>query len=148
MHRTYALTIALVLAAAFSAEGADERPSAGSVFRVIINPANPTTTIDRKALAELFLKRSTRWSNGEVVRPVDLDAESALRKKFSTEVLSRSVPAVKSYWQQVIFSGRDVPPPELDSDEEVVKFVLKNVGAVGYVSGTTPLNGAKVLTVN
>jgi len=62
-------------------------------------------------------------------------------------VLKRSVEAVKGYWQQRIFSGHDVPPPEFDSDDDVVKYVLKHEGAVGYVSGNANLNGSKVLTV-
>jgi hypothetical protein len=35
----------------------------------------------------------------------------------------------------------------LDSDDEVVTYVLKHAGAVGYVSVEAKLNGAKVLTV-
>jgi hypothetical protein len=52
---------------------------------------------------------------------------------------------VKSYWQQMVFSGRSVPPPEMDSEDQVVAFVLKNRGAVGYVSATTNVLGAKIL---
>lgn len=38
-------------------------------------------------------------------------------------------------------------PPELDSDAEMVKHVLKYDGAVGYVSGTAIIAGCRVLTV-
>jgi len=55
---------------------------------------------------------------------------------------------VRSYWQQRIFSGRGVPPPEVDSDADVVRFVLKYRGSVGYVSGRAEIGKAKVLTVN
>jgi hypothetical protein len=54
---------------------------------------------------------------------------------------------VRSYWQQLIFSGRDVPPPELDSDADVVKYVSKHAGAIGYVSGNGDLAGVKVVIV-
>ena len=47
----------------------------------------------------------------------------------------------------MVFSGAGVPPPELDSEGDVVKFVLKNRGAVGYVSAGVNLQGAKILTV-
>ena len=116
-------------------------------FVIIVNPANPLTTGSRKFLTEAFLKKATRWPSGEVIRPVDLGPDSPTRSKFTEDVLKRSVAAVRSYWQQMIFSGRDVPPPELPSDEEVVKYVLKNEGALGYVSGAAPLRGAKVVTV-
>jgi hypothetical protein len=70
-----------------------------------------------------------------------------VRRRFCEEVLSRSVAAVKSYWQQLIFSGRAVPPPELDTDEEVVRYVAKYSGAIGYVSGASELSGVKVVAV-
>ncbi len=70
-----------------------------------------------------------------MIRPADLVPGSPARRKFTEEILKRSVEAVRGYWQQRIFSGRDVPPPEVETDEEVVKYVLKYTGAVGYVSG-------------
>jgi hypothetical protein len=70
-----------------------------------------------------------------------------VRARFSQQVLGRSVGAVQAYWQQRIFSGSDIPPPEVDSDQKVVDFVLRNEGAVGYVSGSANLNGAKPVDV-
>ena len=116
-------------------------------FVVIVNPANPGSSFDRKFLADAFLKKVTRWPGGDVIRPVDLPADSWTRARFSDDVLNRSVAAVKSYWQQIIFSGRDVPPPELANDGEVLKFVAQNPWAVGYVSGTAVLDGVKPIRV-
>ena len=49
--------------------------------------------------------------------------------------------------QQQIFAGRDLPPPELDSDDEVVKYVLRYPGAIGYVSAGANVGAAKIVTV-
>ena len=116
-------------------------------FVIIVDPSNAGKTYSRKFLADAFLKKTTRWPNGDLIRPVDLSADSPVREKFSQDILKRSVAAVKSYWQQVIFSGRGVPPPELANDDEVVKYVLANNGAVGYVSGAAKLGNAKVVTL-
>jgi hypothetical protein len=116
-------------------------------FRVIANPANPAHVVEQKFVADAFLKKISRWPSGPVIRPVDQRPDSPVRRRFSEDVLRRPLPAVKSYWQQLVFSGRDVPPPELNSEEEVVRYVLKHIGAVGYVSADVPLGGAKVLTV-
>ena len=91
--------------------------------------------------------RKNSWSscNGETIRPVDLPPASAIRRRFSSSVLKRSVAAVRSYWQQRIFTGRDVPPPELESDEAVVRYVTKYEGAIGYVAPSAKVGDAKVL---
>lgn len=116
-------------------------------FVVIVHPSNPAAALDRKFVADAFLKKVTRWPNGDVIRPADLAPDSPARARFSDDVLNRSVAAVKSYWQQMIFSGRDVPPPELASDADVVKYVAASTGAIGYVSGTATLEGVKPVRV-
>lgn len=145
MHRRVAL-VGLMWASLSAAAGGEVHSSTAS-FRVIVNPANPTTSVERRFLVDAFLKKTTRWPNDEPIRPVDLEPSSETRRRFSEEVLKRSVPAVKSYWQQMVFSGQNIPPPELDSDDQVVRFVMRNPGAVGYVSAAGNIEGAKVLSL-
>ncbi|HEX8794052.1 MAG TPA: hypothetical protein VF765_24085 [Polyangiaceae bacterium] len=119
----------------------------GPGYRIIVNPANPVTELDRRFLADAFLKKITTWESGEVIHPADLAPESPVRRAFTRDVMSRSVESVKSYWQQRIFSGRDVPPPEFQTDEEVVQYVLKHEGGIGYVSTTAKVGDCHVVTV-
>lgn len=116
-------------------------------FRVIVNPANPATALDADFISRAFLKKITRWPNGELIRPVDLGPDSGVRRQFAAHILGRSVEAVRNAWQQAIFAGRDVPPPELDTDQAVVAYVLRYPGAIGYVSTRSNIDGAHVVTV-
>jgi ABC-type phosphate transport system substrate-binding protein len=112
-----------------------------------VHPDNPQASAPRDLVADAFLRKTTDWPDGQGIRPVDLPASSATRARFSETVLKRSVAAVKHYWQQIIFSGRGVPPPELESDAAVIGYVLQHRGAIGYVSGSADLGKAKVLVV-
>ncbi len=120
---------------------------ASTNFIVIVNQKNSLTSIDKKQLADLYLKKTTRWSNGETVKPADLAPNSNLRKSFTENVLKRTVSEMKNYWTQRIFSGNDLPPAELDSESKMVQFVSSNPAAVGYVSSDANLKGVKILTV-
>src|SRR5688500_8148301 len=84
-----------------------------AAFVVITHPANPASSIDRQFVADAFLKKRTRWSDEQAIKPVDLGPRSPLRRQFSSNLLGRSVEQVKAYWQQIVFSGRGVPPPEM-----------------------------------
>jgi hypothetical protein len=137
----FAVTAATSLAALF----AHAAPMTG--YKLIGHPNIPIETLDRQFVEDAFLKKTTTWPGGGPIRPVDLAGDSPARRQFSLDVLRRPVDAIRSYWQQRIFAGRELPPPELESDDAVVKFVLRNRGALGYVSDGTTLNGAKVLTV-
>ena len=138
-----------LLAAVLGAALGPARPLAASMpaYRLIVNPQNGATSVDRRFVADAFLKKITRWPDGESVHPVDLSPEAPARARFSEEVIRRSVSAVKSYWQQLVFSGRDVPPPELDRDEDVIGYVLRFPGAIGYVSSTANVDRVKVVTL-
>jgi ABC-type phosphate transport system substrate-binding protein len=142
--RTIASLVALAALAAL-AVGTSRAASSG--FRVIVNPANTAVALERRFLADAFLKKSTRWSSGELIRPVDQGSDSNVRRHFSEDVLNRTVASVKSYWQTLIFSGRAIPPPELDDDAEVMRYVAKYAGAIGYVSGAAELTGVRVVAV-
>jgi ABC-type phosphate transport system substrate-binding protein len=116
-------------------------------YRVVVHPRNPQTSVDRRFLSQVFLRKTVTWPHGDSVRPVDLPPDAPVRRLFSEQIHSRSVAAVKSYWQQVIFSGRGLPPAELASDEAVIRFVARTPGAVGYVSVGADVRTVKVLTV-
>jgi len=139
------LLVALAVSAASMAVALAE-PNDG--FRVVTHPSNRSVSVERGFLADAFLKKTTRWPGDEAIYPVDQGPEASVRQRFSEQVLRRSVFAVRSYWQQRIFSGRDVPPPELDSEDAVVAFVAKYPGAIGYVSGGAKLNGVRELPID
>jgi ABC-type phosphate transport system substrate-binding protein len=124
-----------------------QRSASPPPYQVIVHPRNTAVSVERKFLEDAFLKKISAWPNDDVIRPADLAPDSPVRRAFTRDVLNRSVEAVKGYWQQRIFSGRDVPPPEFQGDAEVVQFVLKHEGGVGYVSGTASVDGCKVLVV-
>lgn len=116
-------------------------------YQLIVHPANAAASVERAFLVEAFLKKTTRWPDGETIAPVDHRPDSAVRKAFSQGVLKRSVAAVRSYWTQRIFSGRDIPPPELDSDAKVIQYVATHPGAVGYIAPSTDAKGVKLVTL-
>lgn len=140
------LAATLLLGLLLSGSTVASEPAGAGDFRIIVNAQNPVTSVDRRFLGEAFLKKVTRWDNGEVIRPVDRD-DGPVRRAFSEQVIQRSMEAVKTYWQQRVFSGDNVPPPELDSDAEVVRYVMKYPGAVGYVAASSSVAGVKIIAV-
>ncbi len=118
-----------------------------AVFHVVVHPESAATAVSREFLADAFLARAKRWPDGEAIRAVDLRFDSPARAHFSQQILRRSVFAVRSFWQQRIFAGRGVPPPELDSDEAVLRYVSSRRGAIGYVSSKAATASVKVVSV-
>lgn len=136
-------SILLALLAAAAWHGA----ALAADYKVIVNNANSKSSLVKKEISLLFMKKTPQWSDGTPVVAVDQTEKSAVRERFTLEIHGKSVSAVKSYWQQQIFSGRDVPPVEKSSDAQVLAFVKQNAGAIGYVAASADTAGVKVVTV-
>jgi len=108
-------------------------------FLIIVNEANPVDAIQKSEISKILLKKTTKWDNGETILPIDLEKKSKARSAFTKDVHGRSVSSIKDYWKRQVISGDGVPPPEVATDTDVLKFVMNNPGAIGYVSGSTPL---------
>ncbi|MCA9732483.1 MAG: substrate-binding domain-containing protein [Deferribacteres bacterium] len=108
-------------------------------FKIIVHESNSITKLSRKKLSRIFLKKEGQWKNGEKITAVDLVENSEIREAFSREIHGKNVSSIKAYWQKQIFTGRDVPLPEKLTEEEVIRYVQENDGAIGYVASATPI---------
>lgn len=114
-------------------------------FTVVVNEANPVSSLSADDVSKMFLKRTRSWPAGGSVVAVELNRASPVREAFSQAVHGRGAAAIESHWQQQIFAGKDVPPAEKPSDAEIVAFVKSNPHAIGYVSSGASTAGVKVV---
>ena len=142
LHVALALGLAVGLCALVEprADGAEQ---AG--FRVVVHAGNAASSVPSDFVMNAFLKKTSRWPEGEPIQPVDLRFGSPVREAFSQSILRRSAAAVRNYWQQRIFTGRGVPPPEVSSDADVIRYVQEHPGGIGYVSTQADAANVKVL---
>lgn len=140
MTRVMILMIALAAGLAPVAEAAK--------FKVVVHPDNATLSMSRADVSALFLKKTVRWPDGSPVAAVDQTDTSTVRADFCAAVHKKHAAAIRSYWQQQIFSGRDTPPLSKSNDAQVLEYVRTHRGAVGYVSDSATTAGVKVVEVN
>ena len=136
-----ALAFAVLGQARSSARAEDEQ------FKVIVHPNNSLDAVGRDFVRDAYLKKATSWRGGETVRPVDLATKYPVRDRFTQVVLRKTPAQLKTYWNQQIFSGKGVPPPEVDSPANVVSYVLANPGAIGYLPVAADHGKAKVVGI-
>jgi ABC-type phosphate transport system substrate-binding protein len=141
LTRRAALVLASLLAS--SAAGAQE-----AAYKVIVNAANPTSTVKREVVAQFFMSRKVTWAHGPAGDPVDQSMTAPVRDAFSRGILGMPLPAVQNYWRKRMFETREFPPLVKSDDAEVISYVAKNPGAVGYIGASTELPaGVKALKI-
>lgn len=116
-------------------------------FQILVNPANRIDSIDRAFLSDVYLKKVATWHNDWTVRPVQLSRRFGVRDQFNKDVIKKSPAQLRSYWNRQIFAGKGVPPPELESEDDVIRYVLANKGAIGYVTAGVDPRGARVVRI-
>lgn len=90
----------------------------------------------------------TKWDNGHTVRPVDLIPSSRARGAFSKAIHGKELLEIEAYWQEMIFSGREMPPPVRAYESYVVEYVKTNPDAIGYVSMEIAVSEVKVVKLD
>lgn len=116
--------------------------TATAEVKVIVN-SSVRVTVTMQDIEDIFLGKQTTLPGGIKVAPVD-QAED-IRNEFYKKIAKKDPAQLKAYWSRLIFTGKGMPPKELASDAEVIRYVANNPGAIGYVSGNAQLRGVNVV---
>lgn len=114
---------------------------------VVVHPSN-STEIDTKQIQRIFLGKEKKFSDGSETIPVNQVSDSSVRSNFDTSVLGRSSSQVSAYWSKLVFTGKGVPPKEVENDAAVIALVAKNPSAIGYVNSTSVDDSVNVISIN
>ena len=64
------------------------------------------------------------------------------------DYIERSVQRFVTYWRQMVFTCKGVPPKSFGSEAELVDFVARTPGSVGFASPSANVSEVKVLPLN
>jgi TonB family protein len=121
-------------------------PALASDFKLIANSSLKADTVSAEELKKIFLEESSSLSDGTHVEPV-LESDGPVHRAFLQQCLGRTSDDLQSYYRALVFTGRGSMPKQLGSDGEVVAYVARTRGAIGYVSSESSAEGVKTLTV-
>ncbi len=132
-------TIAMLLALAGNIAAAE--------VVIVVSPQNPTTTLSRSEVSNIFLGKINRFPNGQPAVPIDQPESSQPRKEFYRDVSNKQPADLKAYWSRMIFTGRGQPPMMVDGDEQVKKTLAGRPDGIGYIDRAAVDDSVKVLAV-
>jgi hypothetical protein len=113
-------------------------------FKVIVNPSVGASSVSADELKGVFLATKTSLADGSHVEPV-LEKGGATHDAFLKEYLGKTDAALQTYYRSLVFTGKASMPKALGADAEVVAYVAKTKGAIGYVSAGASTAGVKTL---
>src|SRR5277367_6411986 len=115
-------------------------------IKVIANSSVGASSVSSDELRGVFLATKSSLSDGSHVEPVLLKS-GAVHEAFLKDYVGKSESALETYYRSLVFTGKGSMPKAFATDSEVVAYVEKTKGAIGYVGAGTSTAGAKVLEV-
>lgn len=134
-HYLFAIVLALGSASASAAD-----------IKIIANSSVGASSVSAEELKGVFLDTKSSLSDGSHVEPVLLKS-GAVHEAFLKDYVGKSDSALETYYRSLVFTGKGSMPKSFASEADVVAYVEKTKGAIGYVSAATATAGAKVLEV-
>jgi len=137
-NRRMVLAAGFMIFAALSARATD--------IRIIANSNVEADTISADELKRVFLKENNSLSDGTHVEPV-LEKGGPVHEAFLRRYLGKTDDDLQNHYRTLVFTGKGSMPQEFGSDAEVVAYVARTRGTLGYVGADTNTHGVKTLTI-
>ncbi len=112
---------------------------------IIVNNDNPAEKLTAGEAKLYWLRKiKKRWpETNKNILPVDRKAKCAERDAFYAKILNMSADDVESYFSNRQYQNAEKPQDKFTSDSEIIEFVSKEIGAIGFVSQSALSGDAK-----
>lgn len=143
---TLLLASALVVTAVPGSAGAFAQAPASIV--VIAQKGSPASTLTAADVKRLYSGGRAVHPAASALRPLDYSTDLAIRDPYYLALTGRDGRQMRSFWAQLVLSGGGRGPTCYPSAAAIVREILSDPRAIGYVwDNEVPAELAVVLTV-
>lgn len=100
---------------------------------VVIGNETGNNSLSKKQTLLYAKGESNFWANGKKVVVALPSQKSELAPTVATTIYKTTVNGMQKYWLSLVFQGRTDPPFFFATDEETIRFVQNNKGAIGFI---------------
>lgn len=119
--------------------------SANADVVVVMSAKGGPDSLSAAQVSQIFLAKSNSLPGGGAAVPIDQEEGAAVRDEFYKKVASRDSAQLKSYWSQLMFTGKAQRPKRVSGDDAVKKAVGATPGGIGYISASAVDASVKVV---
>ena len=109
-------------------------PSILAEVVVVTNMLNSVEQASKDDVTNIFMGHYRKFPDGSTARPLDLDANSPIRRSFYRQLVDKSPEEINAYWARLVFSGRTTPPTETKGRDDLLEKVANDPRAIGYIN--------------
>lgn len=117
-----------------------------SEVAVVVHPSNASSFSD-KDLKKIFLAKKKKFPAGGRAVVLRQKKGSAVKLQFVQGLLNKSENQLKAYWSRLIFTGKALPPKEINGDIEMKRLVGENPSVIGYIDAASIDDSVRVVKI-
>jgi len=114
--------------------------------KIVANPGLKSDSISASELRGIFLAQRNSLRDGSHVQPV-FEKSGAVHQAFLKEFLKEDNETLQAQYYTLVFTGKASMPKTFNTDAEVLAYVARTNGAIGYVAASANSEAVKVLEV-
>jgi ABC-type phosphate transport system substrate-binding protein len=139
------LLFAIAITAALT-PGASSAAKPAERIVVVANESVRVDTLEVVELQRIYLSKRTRWPDDTRIVATMLK-DGPVHRSFVEDILDRGLSKFATYWKQIVFTGQGVPPKSFGSEEELLDYVARTPGAIGYISTRPRAEGVHIVAL-
>jgi ABC-type phosphate transport system substrate-binding protein len=117
---------------------------AGGV-KIIVNSSVSAVSISADDIKSIYLQEKNSLGSSSV-EPVLLKS-GPTHEAFLKRFVSKTNSTLLTFYRSLTFTGKGSMPQAFNSDAEVIAYIAKTKGAIGYISDSSRAEGVKTLEV-
>jgi ABC-type phosphate transport system substrate-binding protein len=119
-------------------------PSAQAAERVVVIAHANVHKLDLTTVQRIFTGKTIEV-DGVRVLPANVAPNMVARQRFLSQYLQTDEDQYVAYWTVRRYVGKGTPPHEVKQTSEMIEFVSKTPGAIGYVDESDVPPGMNVV---
>jgi ABC-type phosphate transport system substrate-binding protein len=139
IKKQYSIFLSLLWVFLFvSVSGFNKYPLADGLS-IIVHKDNPITKLAAGEVKLYWLRKiKKRWPDtNKNILPADRKSKCAERDAFYSKVLNMNADDVEAYFSNRQYQNAEKPQDKFSSDTEIIDFVSKEIGAIGFVNSSS-----------
>ena len=113
---------------------------------VIVHPGVDVDQLNVQQVRKIFMGKVVKWDNGDRIRLATMGG-GGRSKEFLATYINKTPKQYFTTWKRAVFSGTGHMPASFETEAEMIAFVARTKGAVGFIDQDTEHRGVKVVPV-
>ncbi len=112
---------------------------------VIGNKDVPVSSLSTEEIRSIFLGEKVKWDNTRKITFAIL--KTTAHEDFLSKYIGSTDSQYHNYWRKMVFTGKSRSPISFKTAAELLEYVAKTSGAIGYIPSEAYNNKVKIISL-